>query len=53
MALKRIVSDRAADEKTYEKLSRDLDFLPAGHNDRGRITTELNAAKARMAARRP
>jgi len=52
MALKRIISDQAVDEKTYEKLLRELDFLPPGHGDRGRITAELNTTKARMASRR-
>jgi len=52
MALKRIVSREVADDKTYEKLKRDRDILPPSHAGRGRKTAELNAAKARMAARR-
>ena len=51
--MKRIVDAKVADERTYEKLKRDLDILAPGHQDRARIQHELNDVKTRMAARRP
>lgn len=51
MALKRIVRIADADQKTYEKLRLKLDVIGPGHPSRGRIQKDLNAAKARIAAR--
>ncbi len=53
MAVKRIIDEKVADERTYEKLRRDLDVLPANHPDRARIQAEHNAVKARLAVRHP
>ena len=51
MALKRLVTEKVADEKLYEKLRRDLDILPDDHADFASVETALNETKARMAAR--
>jgi len=51
MALKRLVTEKVADEKLYEKLRRELDFLPDDHADFGKVETALNETKARMVAR--
>lgn len=53
MAIKRVVDVKIANERTYEKLKRDLDVLPPAHRDRARIQREMNEVKAWMAARRP
>ena len=52
MALKRLVTEKVADEKLYEKLRRELDVLPDDHADFDRVEAALNATKARMAAAR-
>jgi len=52
MALKRLVTEKVADEKLYEKLRRELDVLPADHADFAGVEAALNATKARMAAAR-
>jgi hypothetical protein len=51
MALKRLVSEKVADEKLYEKLRRDLDLLPTDHADIKTIKATLKSAKTRMVAR--
>ena len=51
MALKRLVTEKVADEKLYEKLRRDLDVLPDDHADVEKVETALNETKARMVAR--
>jgi len=53
MALKRLVTEKVADEKLYEKLRRDLDVLPDDHADIEKVKTVLNETKARMVARQP
>jgi len=55
MALRRLVTEKVADEKLYEKLRRDLDLLPihANHADIEKVKTALNETKARMVARQP
>jgi len=52
MAIKRVTTQKAVDEKLHDKLKRDLDVLPANHGERGRIQSELNTVRGRMAARR-
>jgi len=51
MALKRLVTEKVADEKLYEKLRRDLDVLPDDHADIKKVKAALKAAKTRMVAR--
>jgi len=51
MTLKRLVTEKVADEKLYEKLRRDLDILPDDHADFASVEAALNETKARMAAR--
>jgi len=51
MALKRLVTEKVADEKLYEKLRRELDVLPEDHADFAEVETALNETKARMVAR--
>jgi len=51
MALKRLVPEKVADEKIYEKLRRELDVLPEDHADFEKVETALNETKARMVAR--
>ena len=52
MAMKRIVSGKAAEERTFEKLRRDIETLPPGGAERAGRQAEMAALKARMAARR-
>jgi hypothetical protein len=51
MALKRLVTEKVADEKLYEKLRRDLDLLPSNHADIKTAKATLKATKVRMVAR--
>jgi hypothetical protein len=51
MAPKRLVTEKVADEKLYEKLRRDLDILPDNHADVEKVEAVLNETKARMVAR--
>ncbi len=53
MAIKRIVSEYAANKLLYQKLNHDLDVLPPEHSDYTRKQQELDDTKARMAARSP
>jgi len=48
MALKRIITEKVALERTYEKLRRELDLLPDNHADFSKVETALNETKARM-----
>jgi len=52
MALKEIITRKLANQKTFDKLNRDLAVLPPSHADKGRILSELNSTKARMTAER-
>jgi len=51
MALKRLVTEKVAYEKTYEKLRRDLDLLPTSHADNKKVKAVLKDIKAKMVAR--
>lgn len=50
MAVKRIVSEKIAEEKTYEKARKMADMLPAGPI-LAQYTIIMNEMKARIAAR--
>ncbi len=52
MAVKRIVETRTAEERTYEKLRRDLEIMTQGRPGRGRKAAELTRMKAKIAVRR-
>jgi len=45
MALRRLVTEKVADEKLYEKLRRDLDILPDDHADVEKVEAVLNTSQ--------
>jgi|TARA_B110000902_G_scaffold194442_1_gene220352 hypothetical protein len=51
MTVKRIIPDHVAEDRTYEKLNRDLDIKPADHADRERQEAELVAIKKKISNR--
>jgi hypothetical protein len=52
MMRKRIVDSRIAEERTVDKLTRDLDALPANSRDRARKQQEVADIKVLLAQRR-
>jgi len=50
MALKRLVTEEVANQKTYEKISMELDVLALDDASRERLQLELDAVKDRMRA---
>ena len=51
MAVERIVSDEIADQKTFEKIRRELEIRGEDDSERERLEAEMVSVKARMAAR--
>ncbi len=51
MAVKRLTSQKVAEQRTYEKLRRDLDVLPPNRPGHGRKQAEMGVIKVRMASR--
>jgi hypothetical protein len=48
MALKRIITEKVALERTYEKFRRDFDLLPTSHADNEKVKAALEATKTKM-----
>ncbi len=51
MTIKRIVKGKAAEERTFEKLRRDIEILPVGA-ERARKQADMAKVKTKIAARR-
>jgi hypothetical protein len=51
MALKRLVTEKVADDKIFEKIRRELEVRPVDDPERERLQAEMTALKSRMAAR--
>ena len=51
MALKRLVTEKVADDKTFEKLRRELEVRGDDDPERERLEAAMTSVKSRMAAR--
>jgi cyanate lyase len=51
MTLKRLVTEKVADQKIFEKIRRELEVRAVDDPERERLQAEMNSVKSRMAAR--